>query len=74
VRDGRWKSGKIKIDVIADQVVERGPSTFVGNMGQIVVKLQFEKFTRKMAGGANARGRESHFRLGLQSCEELRQS
>jgi hypothetical protein len=74
MRGGRRKPGEVKINMIADQVIKCRPGAFVWDMGQIVVEPQFEQFTRKVTGSANSRRRESHLRLGFQSCEELRQS
>jgi hypothetical protein len=46
MRGGRRKPGKVKINVIADQVIKCRPGALVWDMGQIVVELQFEEFAR----------------------------
>src|SRR5262245_58790937 len=71
MRSCRRKSWKIEVYVIADEVIQRRASALVGNMSKIFVELKPEQFTREMAWRANAGGREGHFRLRFQNCQEL---
>ena len=45
--------GKVKIDVTTDQVTKSRAGTFVWDMSQIVVELQFEQLAREVTGCAN---------------------
>src|SRR5215813_13075468 len=72
MRSCRWKTRKIEVHVIADKVIQRRSGALVGNMSKIFVKLKFEQLTCEMAWRADPGGREGHFRLCFQRCQELR--
>src|SRR5262245_42654947 len=68
----RRKTRKIEVHMVADEIIERRAGALVGNMSKIFVKLKFEQFTCEMAWRADPGGREGHFRLRFQRCQELR--
>src|SRR6476620_10649477 len=68
----RRKTRKIEVHVVADEVIQRRSGAFIGNMSKIFVNLKFEQFTCEMAWRADPGGREGHFWLRFQRCQELR--
>ena len=71
MRQHRRHSGKIEIDVTADQIGQGGTGTLVGHMREIAMRLSLEKFAGEMARRAGAGRREGQL-LGAQGRHEFR--
>src|SRR5262249_16957313 len=71
---GSRKSRKVKIDVIADQGIQRRACPFIRDMGKVLVKLHLEELACEMTRSANAGGGKSHLRLGFQCRKKFLQS